>query len=45
MKILATHRLVSGVEPGGFLAAAAGDFDVREIASLDALKAAWARCV
>ena len=42
LKILATHRLVSGVDTAGFLAAAAGDFEVREIASLDALKAAWA---
>jgi uncharacterized protein (DUF1015 family) len=42
LKILATHRLVSGVDPNGFLAAAAAGFDVREIASLDELKAAWA---
>jgi uncharacterized protein (DUF1015 family) len=42
LKILATHRLVSGVDLGGFLSAAAADFDVREIASLDDLKAAWA---
>ena len=42
LKILATHRLVSGVDPTGFLAAAAAGFDVREIASLDELKAAWA---
>ena len=42
LKILATHRLVSGVDATGFLAAAAADFDVREIASLDELKAAWA---
>jgi len=46
LKILATHRLVSGIGDGavtaGFLAAAGRDFDVREIASLDALKAAWA---
>jgi uncharacterized protein (DUF1015 family) len=42
LKILATHRLVSGVETAGFLAAAARDFEVREIASLDDLKAAWA---
>jgi uncharacterized protein (DUF1015 family) len=41
LKILATHRLVSGVETAGFLAAAAADFNVREIASLDELKAAW----
>ena len=42
LKILATHRLVSGVDSTGFLAAAAADFDVREIASLDQLKVAWA---
>ena len=42
LKILATHRLVSGVDPTGFLTAAAAGFDVREIASLDDLKAAWA---
>jgi uncharacterized protein (DUF1015 family) len=45
LKILATHRLVSGLASGvvaGFLAAAGHDFDVREIASLEALKAAWA---
>jgi len=42
LKILATHRLVSGVDSMGFLAAAAADFDVREIASLDQLKSAWA---
>jgi len=42
LKILATHRLVSGVNASGFLAAAADDFEVREIASLNELKAAWA---
>jgi uncharacterized protein (DUF1015 family) len=42
LKILATHRLVSGVDAAGFLAAAGRDFDVKEIASLDELKAAWA---
>ena len=41
LKILATHRLVSGVSTDGFLTAAARDFDVREIASLEALKQAW----
>ena len=41
LKILATHRLVSGIETAGFLTAAAVDFDVRGIASLDELKAAW----
>jgi uncharacterized protein (DUF1015 family) len=42
LKILATHRLVSGVDLSGFLSAAAADFDVRAIASLDDLKVAWA---
>jgi uncharacterized protein (DUF1015 family) len=42
LKILATHRLVNGIDPAGFLAAAAPDFDVQEIDSLDALKKAWA---
>jgi uncharacterized protein (DUF1015 family) len=42
LKILATHRLVNGVDPAGFLTAAAADFDVKEIQSLDELKAAWA---
>jgi len=41
LKILATHRLVGGISTGGFLSAAAHDFDVREIASLDALRQAW----
>ena len=42
LKILATHRLVNGVDTSGFLAAAAREFEVLEIASLDPLKAAWA---
>jgi len=42
LRILATHRLVSGIETNGFLEAAAHDFDVAEIATLDALKQAWA---
>jgi uncharacterized protein (DUF1015 family) len=42
LKILATHRLVNGVDPAGFLSAAAADFDVKQIGSLDELKAAWA---
>lgn len=42
LRILATHRLVSGVDTAGFLAAAGRDFEVGEIASLDELKAAWA---
>ncbi|MEO8593917.1 MAG: DUF1015 domain-containing protein [Candidatus Solibacter sp.] len=41
LKILATHRLVNGVDPAGFLANAAADFDIKEIASLADLKAAW----
>ena len=42
LRILATHRLVNGVEVDGFVEAAALDFDVTEIASLDELKQAWA---
>jgi uncharacterized protein (DUF1015 family) len=46
LKILATHRLVNGVKPDslpdGFLKAAAADFRVEEIGSLDRLKSAWA---
>jgi uncharacterized protein (DUF1015 family) len=42
LKILATHRLVSGIDTSGFLAAAGADFEIQEIASLDALKQAWA---
>jgi uncharacterized protein (DUF1015 family) len=45
LKILATHRLVSGLEANGltdrFLRAAAAGFQVEEIGSLDALKRAW----
>ena len=45
LKILATHRLVSGLEADGltdqFLRAAAAGFQVEEIGSLDALKRAW----
>ena len=45
LKILATHRLVNAVKPeflpDGFLRAAAGDFRVEEIDSLDRLKHAW----
>jgi uncharacterized protein (DUF1015 family) len=45
LRILATHRLVNGVKPeflpDGFLAAAAADFAVQEIDSLDKLKHAW----
>jgi len=48
LKILATHRLVNGIPSAGFpdefLRAAADDFQVREIDSLDALKHAWETC-
>jgi uncharacterized protein (DUF1015 family) len=43
LTILATHRLVSGVDIAGFLAAADRDFDIMEIASTDELKSAWAK--
>jgi uncharacterized protein (DUF1015 family) len=46
LKILATHRLVSGLAEAGFpddfLRRAADDFHVEEIDSLDRLKRAWA---
>ncbi len=42
LKILATHRLVNGINTEGFLAAAGRDFDVRETPALDDIKAAWA---
>jgi len=45
LKILATHRLVSGLDAEGltdrFLRAAAASFQVEEIGSLDGLKRAW----
>jgi uncharacterized protein (DUF1015 family) len=45
LKILATHRLVSGLDAEGladrFMRAAAAGFQVEEIGSLDALKRAW----
>lgn len=45
LKILATHRLVSGIPaqslPEGFLEAAAAHFDIDQIDSTDALKASW----
>ena len=46
VRILATHRLVSGVSSDAvpLLKNAAGDFRVEEIDSLDGLKAAWAEC-
>jgi uncharacterized protein (DUF1015 family) len=47
LKILATHRLVSGIDagqlPDGFLGRAAADFRIVEIGSLDELQRAWAR--
>jgi uncharacterized protein (DUF1015 family) len=43
LRILATHRLVNGLDaPEGLPAAAAQDFQVTEIASAEQLKAAWA---
>ena len=46
LKILATHRLVSGIPaetlPDGFLKAASAYFDIDEIASADALQTSWA---
>jgi uncharacterized protein (DUF1015 family) len=44
VRILATHRLVSGLDEGfadRFLRAAAAGFEVEEIGSLDGLKRAW----
>ena len=45
LKILATHRLVSGIPaegfPDEFLRACADDFQVEKLDSLDALKRAW----
>jgi uncharacterized protein (DUF1015 family) len=47
LKILATHRLVNGLDPQGlpesFLKAAAEDFTVTEIASAADLEKAWAQ--
>jgi uncharacterized protein (DUF1015 family) len=46
LRILATHRLVNGLAPEGFpekfLAAAARDFSVAEVAEAEILKDAWA---
>ena len=46
LRILATHRLVDGLAmegfPQTFLSAAAADFEVTAIASVENLKAAWA---
>jgi uncharacterized protein (DUF1015 family) len=41
LKILATHRLVSGISPDGFVEAATGKFRVEQIDSLDRLQRAW----
>src|SRR5439155_41908 len=41
LKILATHRLVSGVSTDDFTIAAAAGFHVEEIDSLDRLRSAW----
>jgi uncharacterized protein (DUF1015 family) len=45
LRILATHRLVNGLDAGfpkTFLGAAAGDFQVSEVPSVEVLKSAWA---
>jgi uncharacterized protein (DUF1015 family) len=48
LKILATHRLVNGIPaeglPDRFLRAAADDFQVEEIDSVDRLRTAWEDC-
>ncbi len=41
LTILATHRLVSGIDTTGFLERAGADFRVEEIDSLDRLRSAW----
>jgi uncharacterized protein (DUF1015 family) len=41
LRILATHRLISGVETGDVLTRAAVDFEIDEIGSLDVLKQSW----
>ena len=41
LRILATHRLVNGVDATGFLARAATDFEISEIPSLEPLQRAW----
>jgi uncharacterized protein (DUF1015 family) len=43
LKILATHRLVNGVDTANFVETASRDFEVKEIASVDELKAAWTK--
>jgi uncharacterized protein (DUF1015 family) len=42
LKILATHRLVDEADVDGFLRQVRASFRVREVASLDALRQAWA---
>jgi uncharacterized protein (DUF1015 family) len=42
LQILATHRLVSGVDTAQFVETASRDFEVKEVSSVDELKAAWA---
>jgi uncharacterized protein (DUF1015 family) len=41
LRILATHRVVSGVPADGFVEAAAAGFRIEEIDSLDVLRRAW----
>jgi uncharacterized protein (DUF1015 family) len=41
LQILATHRLVNGVDTAHFVERASADFDVKEIASAAELKQAW----
>ncbi|MBZ5580233.1 MAG: DUF1015 domain-containing protein [Acidobacteriia bacterium] len=43
LRILATHRLVTGVHVPGFPQAAANDFQVEEIGSPDRLQQAWSQ--
>ena len=42
LRILATHRLVHGIDPSNFLTAAARDFTVTELSSPQQLQKAWA---
>ena len=41
LKILATHRLVNGVDPARLFEVAPADFRIKEIDSLEPLKRAW----
>jgi uncharacterized protein (DUF1015 family) len=53
LRILATHRVVNGLDPAGFpkefFAAASADFQIAEAASIEELKKAWSnsgdRCI